>query len=177
MSLDSIIAALIGLMQAAPGLGHLYDYERMFIDPKQAHAVFGIPDQTVERGWSVRSWQWSTTGHAEERMGLSGEIVRLTHHLTLRGYWEHNDAYKSEVVFRDTVLALCALLRDPHAIADEADLILLPQVPDQGFVEIGGTYRCHHALITLDAQEVLDTGDTDDWLMLIPAALRSAEGR
>jgi hypothetical protein len=92
MPLDAIMQALLEPLEAIPGIGHVYPYERVALDPTAINGTIG-PLQTL------RYWCLSRASTTEQWRGNAS--VERVHRLRLRGYMAIDDTHASERVYQD----------------------------------------------------------------------------
>lgn len=106
MSAPEILDALVALVSAVPGAGHVYGYERYAARKADFRALYTGGDGQV-RGWFVSR---AAVRHA--RTGSGRYLVTTTWHIT--GFVGLVDADESEIVTNGLVDAICAgFLADP----------------------------------------------------------------
>lgn len=167
MSITAIVERLMALVHPVIGVANLYDTSRRnlldHVEESQRNGVireaFGIEDPTAPRGWSIRTYMWYRLGEPDEsRHGdLAGYVTHYDHEMRLQGYWEVNDAYRSERDWRQTTDAIKALFEDPTILKDVATSFTFPRtIYERSDTLVNGLYACHDVELRMSVLEVHD---------------------
>ena len=171
MSIRDIKQALVATIESIPNIGRVHNrMRRLPRTPTQQDVqnVFGIEDQTSERGWSIRTWMWYRQGRLARRETLDNQVWSFTHHMVLQGYVEINDAYDSETEWN----ALCDAITQALQPREEAPLLAwaqhwsLPELRIEADATIVGLYECHDAELRMDVEELINNSDPDQSVYL-----------
>lgn len=145
MSLSAIIGAVSTLLGGVSGIGQVYTYQRMGVDPDRAPSVF-------QTGGSLNAWTITDDSMTEVR-DTNSENLR-THGLVIRGYFAHNDAGASDQVFRELVQAICDTFRAKYTLNGTCEEASPMQVDTREFITFNaGAIFAHHCRLRLTARE------------------------
>lgn len=161
MSIAAIKQALVTSIEALPGIGQVHNrMRRLPRTPTQqdVQRVFGIDDQTSERGWSLRAWMWYRRGRPARHETVDTMVTSFTHRLILQGYWEINDAYDSETEWNMMCDAITRQFQpfEGSAMFEVASGWTLPAITVEAEATIVGLYECHDVELTMDILDIED---------------------
>jgi hypothetical protein len=162
--LADIMTALLTPLQAIPGIGQVYPYDRIALDPTAVNEVMG-PLHTRH------FWCLSRAGTAEVWRG-NGSVERL-HRLRLRGYLSLDDPQASERVYQDLLDEVLDTLSAVVTVPSSAEYVSAPVLERQEARLLAETVPVHFSETFVVASEYLSAivvpvanGTVDDYRSL-----------